>query len=180
MSKKNLIRIGFFVTLILLGFVGYVSMGGLSESKLTVQENVEYLMYGKFFKGNAKTELGHVFKETDSIVSPFKEKGDVAGFFYSNPSKGNNYQVEVFVGIRLDEKLDVEITGFEYRTFKFGKSIQGKQDAYFLFSTLYNDIFQFAESKEYVLDSIQAFERYPSENETIIDIPFKGEVSTSK
>ena len=73
-----------------------------------------------------------------------------------------------------------EIDGSEYRKIKFSKSIQGKQDAFFLFSTLYNDIFQYAEANEYILDSIQAFERYPEGNKTIIEIPFKGAVSTSK
>jgi len=180
MSKKNIIRISFFVVLVLLGFVGYVSMGGLSESELKVQQEVEYLIYGQDFKGSAKTELGKAFKNTDSLVSSYKDRGDLAGFFYTNPSKSNNYLVEVFIGIRVDEKLEEEIDGFEYRTFKFEKSIQGKQDAFFLFSTLYNDIFQYAESNSYVLDSIQAFERYPSENETIIEIPFKGAVSVSK
>ncbi len=179
MTKKNLIRVGFFVTLILIGIVGYVSMGGLNEAELTVNEDAEYLMYGKLFKGSAKTELGNQFKIVDSIVSPYKDKGVVAGFFYTNPSKGNNYLVEVFVGIQLNEKLSKDIEGFEYRKLNFSKSIQGKQNAHFLFSTLYNDIFQYAEAKEYVLDSIQAFERYPEGNKTIIEIPFKGAMSTS-
>lgn len=171
MSKKNSIRIGFFIALVLLSFVGYVSLGGLSKSDLKVQTGTEYLVYGKLFKGSAKTQLGQAFKEIDSIS--LSTKGEVAGFFYTNPTKQNKYQVEVFVGINLDQKLNDSIVGFEYRNFKFAQSIQGSQDAFFLFSTLYNDIFQFAESQNIVLDSVQSFERYPSKDKTIIEIPFK-------
>lgn len=178
MTKKKIVRIGFFVALFLLCIVGYISMGGLSESRVTTQENNNYLMYGKLFKGSAKTDLGQEFKLVDSLVNPFKDYGDLAGYFYTNPSKKNGYQVEVFVGISLQEKLDEEIEGFEYRSFNINKSVLGEQDAFFLFSTLYNDIFQYAKSNGYVLDSVQSFERYPSDDKTIIEIPFKGEIIT--
>lgn len=176
MSKKNIIRISFFGVLILLGLVGYVSMGGMSASQLTVEENVEHLVYGHEYEGSAKTIMGTAFKKVDSLLTDGKYPGEPAGYFYVNPSQKNKGYTKVFVGLKVDKKLEKSIDGFEYRTFKFKKSIEGKQDAFFLFSTLYNDIFQYAEANAYVLDSIQSFERYPGENKTIIEIPFKGSV----
>ena len=115
---KPSILIGIVILLALTGgvFYYYNSIGGFEEVKVTEKSNVRYLIQGKAFKGNVKTEplFRQLFDNTEAFLK-VNPKGYLCAYFKQVPTKENDFEADAIIGALVQDTT--ELLNDEYKNF---------------------------------------------------------------
>ena len=172
-SKMKTLFLIIVPIIILLGFAGYVYLGGFKEIEVTEAPGQSYLIAGIEYKGTIKDDsLEKVYRNISNLVLEEKVKGTFCAVQYIEPDN-NEGKVHSLVGIIVNDSLASLPAGLKYHTFTTDKTVRAHITTHYAVAPkpekVNEKIREFAKAKNLELDTI-TLEKYLGASEFMIEV----------
>ncbi len=173
MSNKKLIGITALITLVIVGVL-YVYFGGLNKVEYTVENVSDYNLVGRHFQGKPDSEeVEALFFEARSLVTQGRLEGILTLVHYNDTTLAEE-EVKLFIGVLLNEGLDVLPTDYDRLTIPARRAMRATIEAHNVVmpspQTIEQTMREKAEEYSVMLQDF-TIEQYLGERELLIDMP---------
>ena len=173
---KRLYITAFILVAGVAAFFYYSSLGGFQDAKIQQVDVDEILIYGTAYKGlPSDKEVKDIFDDIRLHLKEGSLKGEPTVCYFGNPDQ-DEYEIQLFVGIKQATADQPLPKGLEPLTLKSGKVMRAKINAYSIVAPSPTDINQMLKdkAKEQGLTTDSIFvEHYASEKEIWTDVFLK-------
>jgi hypothetical protein len=173
MNKKQFIGITVLITMVVVG-VAYIYLGGLNKVTYSVVDVKDYNMVGRHYQGDGDgNDLEAYFFEAKSLLNDGRLSGTLTLVHYNDTSLAED-EVKLFVGVLLDEGIDVLPTDYDRLTIPARRAMRATIEAHNIVMPSPQTIETTLREKaaEYSV-RLQDFtiEQYLGERDLLIDMP---------
>ena len=154
----------------------YYSKGWLNEVIMKEKEAEQYYLYGKRYEGSIKNPAFEaIFTELEKAIHEYDTSKFIVVYYEQFPDKDSEFKTKAIVGVTSDADSLVTIKGGDWSYYKINttQSIFGVQDASLMVTSVYNEIEDYAETKNYELSKSGLIEYYYHPNRFGVEIPFQ-------
>jgi hypothetical protein len=163
--------------LLLIGFVGYLALGGLKKPEITTVQVSGYILAGVPFKGMASNEeLLKLFEQTRTYHTDNNLPGTLAAVYYDIQSSEKG-EVDAYVGVRVKDSSATLPEKYTYRKIPATKAVKATITTHYLVAPspekIRVSLLNYAQQRGLSLQNL-VIEQYLADSHIIIEIPVKN------